>query len=175
LETAATYRVEELHNALRIKVHKSLPLWERLIFTFALAAFIGSISFKLFGWWSIVFVLFTVTSLVALVTGMNAQLYATKLEFVTTGNIGRRSGRGRFIVFTADVQRLEFRDPALQRSGLYAVTARKGHCILPFLNYPQTMEVIRAIENKFPGLAERWRDPASNRGALLSEGLRGLF
>jgi hypothetical protein len=110
------------------------------------------------------------------VAGSNAKLYATKFEFVTTGNIGRRGASGRVIVFTADVERLEFRDPTGQRSGLYALTVRKGHCILPFLDYSQTMEVVRAIENKFPGLAERWRENAASAGGALSSGsLGGLF
>lgn len=176
MDTTACYRVEELHNALRIKVHKCLELWERLILSFGFAAFVGSVSFTFLGWWSVVLGFATAISLFALLTGMNAQLYATKLEFVTTGNIGRRGGRGQRIVCTADVHRLEFRDPASQNSGLYAVTAQKGYCILPFLDYLQTMEVIRAIENKFPGLAEYWRkSAASNRGSLLSGSLRGLF
>ena len=176
MDTTASYRVEELHNALRIKVHKSLELWERLILSFGLAAFVGSVSFTLLGWWSIVLGAATAISHFALARGMNAQLYTTKLEFVTTGNVGRRGANGRVMVCTADVHCLEFRDPAGQRSGLYAVTARNGYCILPFLDYSQTMEVIRAIEIKFPGLAEHWRENAtSNRGSFLSESLRGLF
>jgi hypothetical protein len=80
------------------------------------------------------------------------------------------------IVCTADVHRLEFRDPAGQRPGLYAVTARNGYCILPLFDYLQTMEVIRATDSKFPGLAEHWRaNAAANRGSPLSESLRGLF
>jgi hypothetical protein len=176
LETTATYKVEELHNALRIKVHKKIPLWERLVLSFGLAALIGSVSFTFLGWWSILLGFATAISLFILVTGMNAQLYATKLEFVSTGDIGRRGGRGQRIVCTADVHRLEFRDPAGLRSGLYAVTERKGHCILPFLDYLQTTDVIRAIENKFPGLAEYWREnEAAKPGSLFSDGLRGMF
>ena len=176
LDTTASYRVEELRDALRIKVHKSHELWERLILSFGLAAFIASVSFSHLGWWSIILALVTAISPFALVTGMNAQLYATKLEFVTTGDIGRRGRSGQRIILTADVLRLEFRDRAGQRSGLYAVTAGKGSCILPFLDCPQTMEVIRAIESKFPGLAEHWREnSATNRGALFSAGLGGLL
>jgi hypothetical protein len=176
LQTAPIYRIEELHNALRIKVHKPFELWERLILTFGLAAFVASVSVRLVGWWSIILDLSTAISVFALLPGLDAQLYATKLEFVTTGNVGRRRGRGERVVCTADVHRLEFRNPAGQLSGLYAVTARKGFCILPFLDYLQTMQVIRAIENKFPGIAELWREnAASNRGSLLSESLRGLF
>jgi hypothetical protein len=173
---AAYYRIEESHGALRIKVHKSLALWERLLFSVGLPALLAYVSFNFLGRGSIVLALVAAILLLALVTGMNAQLYATKLEFVTTGNIARRGGRGEHIVCTADVQRLEFRDPAGQRSGVYAVTARKEYCILPFLDYLQAMDVIRTIENKFPGLAEHWRaNSASNRGSLLSEGLRGLL
>jgi hypothetical protein len=173
---AAHYRIEELHSALRIKVHKSVARWERLFFCAGVPALLGCISFTFLGWWSIVLAVATATLLFAGVTGSNAQLYATKFEFVTTGNIGRRGASGRVIVFTADVERLEFRDPTGQRSGLYAVTVRKGHCILPFLDYSQTVEVIQAIENKFPGLAERWRENAASAGgALFSGRLGGLF
>src|SRR5260370_17209246 len=54
LETAAIYRVEELRNGLRIKGHKRLELWERLILTFGLAVFVGTVSFILLGLWSII-------------------------------------------------------------------------------------------------------------------------
>jgi hypothetical protein len=172
---AAHFRIEEAHSALCIKAHKSLARWERLVFCAGVPALLGYISFTFLGWWSIVLAAAAATLLFAGATGRNAQLYATKLEFVTTGNIGRRGASGRVIVFTADVERLEFRDPTGQRSGLYAVTARKEHCILPFLDYSQTMEVIRAIENKFPGLAERWRGKAASAGTPLSGSLGGLF
>jgi hypothetical protein len=173
---ATQYRIEDLHGALRIKVHKSLELWERLLFSIGVPAFFAYVSSSFLAWWSIVLAAGAAILLWATVTGVNAELYATKLEFVTTGNISRRGGSGQRIVFTADVHGLEFRDPAGQRSGLYAVTAGKGSCILPFLDYPQTMEVIRAIESKFPGLAEHWREnSASNRGALFSASLGGLL
>ena len=176
LETTACYRVEELHNALRIRVHKSLELWERLILSFGMAVPVVSLSLAFFGWWSTILGLATAISVFTLASGARAQLYATKLEFVRIGNISRRGGSGRVNLCTADVRGLEFRDPAGGYSGLYAVTARKGYCILPFLDYAQTMEVICAIEKKFPGLAEHWRgNTASAPGSFLSDSLCGLF
>ena len=170
------YRIEDLHGALRVRVHKSLELWERLLFSIGVPAFLAYVSSSFLAWWSIVLAAGAAILLWATVTGMSAELYATKVEFVTTGNIDRRGGRGERIVCTADVQLLEFRDPAGLRPGLYAVTTRKGHCILPFMDYLQTMEVIRAIENKFPGLAEHWREnAASTRGPLFSGSLGGLL
>ena len=173
---AALCRIEELRSALRVKVHKSLALWERIIFSVGIPALFAYVSSSFLGWWSIGLALSAAILIFAGVTGSNAQLYVTKFEFVTTGNIGRRGGSGQHIVLTANVQRLEFRDPTGQRPGLYAMTVRKGHCILPFLDYSQTMEVIRAIETKFPGLAEHWREnAASTRSPLLSGSLGGLF
>jgi hypothetical protein len=140
------------------------------------AAFVGSASFTLLGWWSIILSIAIVILLFAFINGTNAQLHATKLEFVTTGNIGHRGAFRRIVVCAADVQRLEFRDGIGRRSGLYAVTARKGHCILPFLDYMQAMEVIRGIENKFPGLAEHWREnAASTRRSFFSNTLSSLL
>ena len=61
---------------------------------------------------------------------------------------------------TGDVRRLEFRDEggalSSRNSGLYAVTAHSIICLLPFLDFKATSEVINAIEAKFPGLAEGW-------------------
>ena len=156
----ANYRIEGLHSALRIKVHKRLELWERFVLSIGVSAFLAYFSFSFFGRWSIILALGAAILIFISVTGSSAQLYATRLEFVTTGNIGRRRGRSERVVCTADVQRLEFCDPAGQLSGLYAVTTKKSYCILPFLDYLQTMEVIRAIETKFPGLAERRRENA---------------
>jgi hypothetical protein len=175
LDTAAVYQVQDLYDALRIKVHKNLELWERLIFAVVLGTFVGDFSFKLFGWWSIMLAVLTAIAVFTLENGMNAQLYATKVEFLTTGNIGRRGSRTELMVLAADVQWLEFRDPPGRRSGLYAVTARKGHCVLPFLDYAQTMEVIRRIENKFPGMAERWRENSLSNSDSILKTLSGLF
>jgi len=44
--------------------------------------------------------------------------------------------------------------------GLYAITVRKEYCLLPFVNYAQTQEIISAIETRFPGLAEMWHKKA---------------
>src|SRR6266404_2251527 len=54
LKTATNYRVEELHAALRIKVHKSLERWERLLFGVGVPAFFAYVSFNFLGRWSIV-------------------------------------------------------------------------------------------------------------------------
>jgi hypothetical protein len=62
---------------------------------------------------------------------------------------------------TGDVRRLEFRadgSPLNHKlDGLYALTDRREVCLLPFVDWEQTEKVIRAIEKKFPGLAEGWR------------------
>ena len=90
------------------------------------------------------------------------ELWVTKLEFVTRRNFGR--GRRSKVIYTADVGRLEFRhgvglgETGELKSGLYAVKSRGSACLLPYLSYSETQEVIAAIATQFPGLAERWRE-----------------
>ena len=85
-----------------------------------------------------------------------AELRVTSKELRTTGNIGRRNRLGSRTVFAADIDRLEFQRGtewfATRRSGLYAVTAKRDLCILPFIDQQQTAEIIKTVENRFPGL-----------------------
>jgi hypothetical protein len=172
---ASYYRIQELGNALLIKAHRDAERWERLLVAGFAATFVGVFGASIFGgWWWMILSCGAGVAAFAIRWGMNAQLQATNVEFVTKGDLGRRARIPR-ILCTGDVCRLEFQNPTLKPSGLYAVTARKRYCILPFLDYPQTIEVIRAIENKFPGLAERWRENAAANHGPSSESLRGLF
>jgi hypothetical protein len=71
-------------------------------------------------------------------------------------------------VCIGDVRHLEFRGDSgpltSKLDGLYAVTERKELCLLPFLDWEQTEQVIHAIEKKFPGLAEGWRSGKAHSG-----------
>lgn len=103
--------------------------------------------------------------------GSRADLEVTNVEFVTTGNIGRRGSRTTKVVCTGDVRGLEFRDTTAQGSGLYALMARSPQCILPFVDYSEAMEVIRTIQKRFPGLAESWQVEPSLSEHFLTLGL----
>jgi hypothetical protein len=170
------YHINELSGGLRIRSRRDIAIWERLLgagFAGVAAALATSTFFTI--WWCAFFSSGIALLVFVAVRGLNAELRATGVEFVTKGHLGRRGPTNR-IVCTGDVRGLEFQDPRGQLRGLYAVTARRDHCILPFLDYGQTMEVIQAIESKFPGLAEQWRGNSASGGrALLSRSLGGLL
>jgi hypothetical protein len=169
------YRIQELGKGLLIKAHRDAERWERLLGAGFAVMSVGIFSANIFGgwWWTILSCGFGGAAF-AIRWGMNAQLQATNVEFVTKGDLGRRARIPR-VLCTGDVHRLEFQDPIGRPGGLYAVTTRKSYCILPFLDYRQTAEVIRGIENRFPGLAQQWRENSSSGGAFSSVILCGLF
>ena len=136
---SSRYRISEVANGLLIKSHRDAARWQRLAGPAVAVMLVGIFSADILGgWWWTILAALAGAAAYSSKWGRNAQLLATSVEFVTTGNI----------------LHLEFRDYII--SGLYAVTARGTHCILPFLDHQQTMEVIRAIEDRFPGLAEYW-------------------
>jgi hypothetical protein len=158
---ATHIHIQELGDGLRIQAHHDLPHWERLLVTGFIGMFAGVVGASLLdGWW------WTILSVVAAgiayrtASSTSAELQVTKLEFVSKGYFGRRDNTPR-TVCTGDVRMLEFRAESrllnTVRHGLYALTGRKEICLLPFLEWEQAEEIIRAIENKFPGLAEAWR------------------
>lgn len=167
-KVATHYNIQEMAKGLRIHASRDLALWERLLPTCLAAAIAVAVSVNFLGaWWSL-----GLSSLAAALTFMlfrsqNAQLLATNVEFVTTGDLGRRAKTPR-IVFTADVRQLRFGSVGPLGSGydgLYAETTRREICILPFLDFQQTAEVIKAVEKKFPGLAQLWLE---SNGSLKS-------
>jgi len=117
------------------------------------------------GWWWAASALVAALIEFASIRSQNAELRATNVELVAKGDLGRRTRKR--IVCTGDVRRLEYSEPYLQFPGLYAVTARREYCVLPFLDYAQTTAVILAIEKKFPGLAQQWRTKTKNTESLL--------
>jgi hypothetical protein len=149
-----------------------MKLWGRILASSFFAVLTLSIVDSFIGNWSWTLALIVAIGTFTTARGSVAELRATNVEFITMGNLGRQGSRITRIVCTGDVRRLEFRDPASQRSGLYAVTARSARCILPFVGYAETLEVIRAIESKFPGLAEAWHaeSPSSDRALTLGPG-----
>jgi len=154
---ARHFEITELRSSIRISVGEDLPVWGRILAGFIAAAAAFSLSRALLGNWSWI-VAFCI-AVVVLVTarGSRADLDVTNVEFVTRGNIGRRGSRTTRVVCTGNVRGLEFRDTIGQRSGLYALTVRSSQCILPFVGYSEAVDVIRAIQKKFPGLAETWQ------------------
>jgi hypothetical protein len=168
---ARRFEITELRNSIRISVGADLPVWARILVSFIPAVAAISIGHALLGSW-IWLVAFCVAAIgFAAARGSRADLDVTNVEFVTRGNIGRPGSRTTQIVCTGDVRGLEFRDSTGQRSGLYALTARSPKCVLPFVNYSETMEVIRAIRKKFPGLAEIWQVQEGASEQFLTLGL----
>jgi hypothetical protein len=168
---ARHFEITELRSSIRSSVGEDLPVWARILISFVPAVAAFSLGHALLGNWSWI-VAFCVAA-IAFVTakGSRADLDVTNVEFVTRGNIGRRGSRTTRVVCTGDVRGLEFRDTAGQRSGLYALTARSSQCILPFVDYSEAMQVIRAIQKKFPGLAETWQVEAGAGEHFLTLGL----
>jgi len=165
---AANYEITQLRNGLCISVRKDMSPRGRILLSslFAILALLATNG--LMGNWSwVVALIFAIVTFAGL-RGASAELRATNVEFAARGNFGRQGSRITRVVCTGDVRRLEFRDVAGQNSGLYAVTARSAQCILPFVDYRETMEIISAIEAKFPGLADAWHAEAP------SGQLRGL-
>jgi hypothetical protein len=121
-----------------------MEVWQRLLATSSagVVAFLATSAF-LTTWWRVIFAIGIASGVFLAVRGMNAELRATNVEFVTRGYLGRRGPTNR-IVCTGDVRGLEFQDPTSQLCGLYAVTAGREYYILPFLDYGQTKEVAMA-------------------------------
>jgi len=162
---ATRYEMRELSKGLCIRVSRDLEKWERISLAGLAATIAGGMSAHfLGGWWSLGLSAIAAIATYMAVSSRKAQLLVTNVEFVTTGDLGRRIQAPR-IVCTADVRGLEFWcGSGLFRSGpdgLYVLTTLGSKCILPFLDYAQSDEVIRAIGRKFPGLAERWRTESS--------------
>src|SRR5580704_6595215 len=134
---SSSYRIDDLGSGLRIRWHRDMESWERLLaacFAGVVAAVAASTFLKT-GWCVIVAFGVAATVFVA-VRRLNAELRATNGEFVCRGYLDRRGPTNR-IVCTGDVRSLEFQEPNGQLPGLYAVTARRELCILPFLEYGQ--------------------------------------
>jgi hypothetical protein len=134
-----------------------MSLWGRILLSSFLAVIAFFVTESFVGNWSWGVALIFGIGAFTTVRGSSAELRATNVEFVARGNFGRRGSRVTRVVCTGHVRRLEFRDITGQHSGLYAVTARTAQCILQSLDYAETMEIIQAIEAKFPGLAETWQ------------------
>ena len=168
---ASHLHIQELANSLRVQARQDLPRWERLLAAGIVATVVGMASANfLGGWWWTIFSPIAAVGAFQAIRSKKADLQITKVEFTTTGDLGRRVQTPR-IVCAGDVRRLEFRgegSPLTSKpDGLYALTDRKELCLLPFLDWEQAEQVIRAIENKFPGLAEGWRS-----GQPISEHVR---
>jgi hypothetical protein len=159
------YHIQELANGLRIHAGQERELWERLFASGIVAAVIGFATATLLGrWWWCILSAIAAVGVFQAVRSRNAELQVTNVEFITRGDLGQRVQTPR-VVCTGDVCRLEFRGDigpiTSNRDGLYALTERKELCLLPFLDWKQTKQVIHAIENKFPGLGEIWRSRES--------------
>ena len=157
---ASRYEIQELRNGLRIRASRDLAMWERLFITALAGVIAGFVGAGILGIWWIAASPVVAAAVFIAVRARKAVLRVTNVEFITTGDLGRRAQTPR-VVNTAEIRRLEFKGEGgafLQKlEGLYAMTDRRDLCVLPFLNWEQTQQVIHAIERKFPGLAEGWR------------------
>lgn len=157
---ASRYEIQELRNGLRIRASRDLAMRERLFITALAGVITGFVGTKIFGIWWIAASLVVAAGVFTTIRARKAVLRVTNVEFITTGDLGRRAQTPR-VVNTADIRRLEFKGEGaafLQKlEGLYALTDRRDLCVLPFLDWEQTQQVIHAIKGKFPGLAEGWR------------------
>ena len=167
----ANYEITQMRNGLRVCVRKDMKLWGRILVSALFAIVVLGITHGFIRNWSWIVALIVAIAAFASAKGSVAELRATNVEFVTRGNFGRRGGRITRIVCTGDVRRLEFRNITGQHSGLYAVTAWSAQCILPFVDHAETMEIIRAIEANFPGLAEEWHSESRSGDHFLTLGL----
>lgn len=167
---ASHYEIAELRDGLRILSWRDIDIRFRIVFSCLLGALFFAVFRNLVGNWSLAVAPFVAALAFASSWHSRVQLLVTKFEFVARGHFGGRGSVGTRIVSTGDVRRLEYSDMA-GRSGLYVVTARNSQCVLPFLDWLATMEVIRAIEHKFPGLAERWRSNPTSPEDLRAIGL----
>lgn len=151
---------------LLVTVNVRTALWLRLLaagFGALGAALAARVFFHATWPIALVFALLTSFSIVVSIPGtQRAQLRMNALECVTSANFSKTLSRGRTML-TADIRWLEYSDQELltdegcSNSGLYAVKLYGSVCLLPLLDGVQTMQVIAAIEQKFPGLAETWR------------------
>ncbi len=155
---ATHYHIQELTSGLRIQARQDMPIWERLLVAGLMGMFAGILSATFLGsWWWTILSIMAAAAIYGTVKGKSAELQVTNVEFTTKRDPGQRVRTPR-IVCTGDVRQIEFREGFSPGSGgLYAVTAHSTICLLPLLDFSATAEVIRAIENKFPGLAAGWR------------------
>jgi hypothetical protein len=159
---ATDFQIRKLPNGLRVKVRQNLQMWERLLAATIAAMIVGMTGVSLLKrWWWLL--LSPITAIAVFVFGKTnkAELQVTNVEFISRGELGRRVQTPR-IVYTADVRGLEFCGGGQFHhppDGLYVVKdAGKRLLILPFLDFRQAQEVIGAIETRFPGLAQLWRE-----------------
>lgn len=166
MSNPSNLRIQDHGNELLVTMDTRIGLWLRLLAAGfgALGAALAASDFFHPTW--------PLTLLVALLAGLSifmslpgsqrAQLRMNARECVTTANFSKVLSRGR-TVLNADIRWLEYGDQELlanggdSNSGLYAVKLHGSVCLLPLLEGAQTMQVIAAIEQKFPGLAEAWR------------------
>jgi len=158
------YDVTNLRDTLRIQVIADVPMWERLLASAVVCIGLIGITGQLLGLWTLPLAL---AGSVAMFCGHRVRkegLTVTKLEFNTTGGGGHRGARRPRTVFTADVVHLKFdvgsHFGTSNGDGLYAVTKSGQVLLLPGMEFRQTIEVIEAIQDKFPSLAEQWRSGA---------------
>ena len=168
---ARYFEITELRNAVGVSVGQDLPLWGRILIGFIPAILAVSVGHTLLGSWVWLVAACIAAIAFGVAKGSRADLTVTNVEFVTRGNIGRRGSIATHTVCTGDVRGLEFRDPTGQRTGLYALTARSQHCVLPFVDYSESVRVIDAIQRKFRGLAESWKIESDNSENFLTLGL----
>ncbi|HYL85097.1 MAG TPA: hypothetical protein VE263_12745 [Candidatus Angelobacter sp.] len=165
---ATHYDVRELAWGLQVEVHQDLERWQRLLVAGFAGTWVGGMSAYFLGaWWWTIFSVIAALAAFGVKRGRSAELQVTNVEFISRG-LGRRVRKR--IVCMGDVRRLEFREGSTFMpgyGGLYAVTPNGTTLLLPMLDFDATAKVVRAIENKFPGLAEGWRS-----GQLFTEHVR---
>ena len=147
-----------------IRVQAPLKAWERLFVAAVGGAVLSGLIFQIFKtqWWPLVAIVSSLAIYFAEPGMSTAELRMSAVECYSSANVGKNLSRGR-VLLTADILWLEYNEHGFSMSdsvtsgGVYAVKRSGSVCLLPLLNGDQTMQVIAAIEQKFPGLAENWR------------------
>ncbi len=105
---SSSYRIDDLGSGLRIRSHRDMEIWERLLAAcFAGVVAAVAISAFLKTWWCVIVACGIATTVFVAVRGMNAQITRDNVEFVSRGYLGRRGATKR-IVCTGDVRSIEF-------------------------------------------------------------------
>jgi hypothetical protein len=176
---AVHYSIRDSGDALNVSVRNEISLFLRVVcggFAGWLIWFV--IGIHLPSLWRLALAIASGLCVVVFFRETTARLSATKTEFQVDGADHREpegSRRGVVTILTAKVYRLEYQEHDSGGQGIYAVTATGEPLLLPYVDASQAEEIISAIRNKFPGLAELWKrsEAAADKAARGKSG--GLF
>ena len=164
MQKISQFTIGDEGSALFIRAEAPRKLWEHLVlagFAGILSSILGNDFFPSHSW-PLFGVLFAVAINFAVPAKRRAELRMSGVECYSQANFGKSLARQR-VVLMADILWLEYDEQGFSlrdqpsTAGLYAARKSGSICLLPLLDGEQTIQVIAAIERKFPGLAETWR------------------